>query len=76
MVYPYFGICVISIYVCIDFQIFEELYNTLQNTQMREVESIKDLDRIGKENNKDFEKWLDLIDTYEIGRKHALKKWD
>ena len=33
----------------------EELYDTLQNTQMREVESVEDLDRIGKENNKDFE---------------------
>ena len=33
----------------------EELYDTLQNTQMREVENVEDLDRIGKENNKDFE---------------------
>jgi len=32
-----------------------ELYDTLQNTQMREVSSVEDLDRIGKENNKDFE---------------------
>ena len=33
----------------------KELYNTLQNTQMREVNSVEDLDRIGAENKKDFE---------------------
>ena len=31
-----------------------DLYNTLQNTHMREVSSIEDLDRIGDENEKDF----------------------
>ena len=30
------------------------LFDTLQNTQMREVSSIEDLDRIGDENEKDF----------------------
>ena len=30
------------------------LYNTLDNTQMQGVESIDDLDEIGKENKKDF----------------------
>ena len=30
-------------------------------------------DQSNSETNKDFEKWLDLIDTYEIGKKRALK---